>query len=71
MEHSFFGVKMQNVSLKTVYNELKSLKREIEIVKYAVIPEEKLSEKELKSIRKTQKEMESGKEKSFVEVFRN
>jgi hypothetical protein len=62
---------MQNVSLKTVYNELKSLKREIEIVKYAVIPEEKLSEKELKSIRKTQKEMESGKEKSFVEVFRN
>lgn len=57
------------VTLNMLYNELKLLKRDIETVKYALIPEEKISTKELNEIRAIRKEMESGKEKSFKEVF--
>ena len=58
-----------SITMETLYREIKDLKKDLETVKYALIPEEKLSAKELGEIRKTRKEMESGKEKGFEEVF--
>jgi hypothetical protein len=60
---------MAAVTMELIYKELKNLKNEVETVKYALIPEEKISAKELAQIRKIKKEMEAGKEKSFKEVF--
>lgn len=60
---------MSEVTMEAIYKELQILKNDIETVKYALIPEEKISENELKEIKKIRKEMESGKEKSFKEVF--
>lgn len=55
--------------MELLYKELKDLKNEVETVRYALIPEEKVSAKELAQIRKIKKEMEAGKEKSFKEIF--
>ena len=58
-----------SITMETLYKEIKSLRKDIDTVKHALIPEEKVSAKELAEIRKTKKEMEAGKEKSFEEVF--
>ena len=58
-----------HVTMDTLYRELKVLKKDVETVKYALIPEEKVSALEIKEIGKIKKEMESGKEKSFEDVF--
>ncbi|MEK6972441.1 MAG: hypothetical protein AABW72_00135 [archaeon] len=60
---------MAEITLTQVYNELKVLQKEIEIMRFALIPEEKIDAKELARLKKTMAEMESGKEKSFKEVF--
>lgn len=57
------------ITMETIYKELKTLRKDIETVKHAIIPDEKVSAKELAELRKTRKEMESGKEKPFREVF--
>jgi hypothetical protein len=64
-----FSVVMAAVTMELIYKELKDLKNEVETVKYALIPEEKVSAKELAQIRKIKKEMEAGKEKSFKQIF--
>ncbi len=58
-----------SITMETLYREIRDLKKEVETVKHALIPEEKVSAKELGEIRKTRKEMKAGKEKSFEEVF--
>lgn len=58
-----------SITMETLYREIRSLRKDIDAVKHALIPEEKVSAKELGEIRKTRKEMEVGKEKSFEEVF--
>ncbi|MFH1587892.1 MAG: hypothetical protein ABIA76_00965 [Candidatus Diapherotrites archaeon] len=60
---------MTTATLNAVYRELQFLRREIEIVKHALIPEEKISAKELNEIRKIRNEMESGKEKTLKEII--
>lgn len=62
-------IKMANVTMEMLYKEIKSLKKEVETVKSALIPEEKVSSKELAAIRATEREMLSGKEKSLKQVF--
>jgi len=57
------------ITIETLYREIRDLKKEVETVKHALIPEEKVSAKEIIGIRKTRKEMEAGKEKSLEEVF--
>ena len=57
------------ITIETLYKEIKDLKKDVETMKHALIPEEKVSAKELAEIRKARKEMESGKEKGFEEVF--
>jgi hypothetical protein len=51
---------MTEVSLEMVYRELKDLKKEIELIKFALVPEELLNEDEVKEILQIEKEMESG-----------
>ncbi len=62
---------MASATMERVYKELKSLRKDIDAVKHALIPEEKLSAKEVKEMGKIRKEMESGKEKDFGEIFDN
>ncbi len=57
------------VSLASIYREIKTLRRDVESVKDAIIPEERVSQKEMNELRKILKEMESGREKSFKEIF--
>ena len=59
----------KTITIEQLYHELKALKEDMEIVKHVLIPEEKISAKELEEIRNIKKEMESGKEKRFDEVF--
>ncbi|MBI5553308.1 MAG: hypothetical protein HY917_01055 [Candidatus Diapherotrites archaeon] len=61
---------MSNASITAVYEELKSLRKEVELVRNALIPEEEISQKEMREIRQTLKEMKAGKEKTFQEIFR-
>ncbi len=57
------------VSLRSIYTEIKSRRKDVEAVKEAIIPEERVSFKEMKELRKIAKEMEAGREKSFKEIF--
>ena len=56
-------------SMKTVYNELRELRKDVNKMKLAPIPEEKLSGNELKEIKRIVASMEKGKRKSFSEIF--
>ena len=47
------------VTLKMVYKELKDLRNELETVKFALIPEEKVSDSELAAIRAIKAEMKA------------
>ncbi len=58
----------ESASVAKVYEELKALRRDILEVRYALLPEVKISDKERKEMHKTIKEMRSGKEKSFFEM---
>ena len=51
---------MTEVSLEMVYRELKELKRELELIRFVLVPEETLSEDEIKEILQIEKEMEQG-----------
>ena len=51
----------QAVTMKTIYKELRELRNDVETVKHALIPTEKISAKELTKIRKIKREMEKGK----------
>lgn len=51
----------QAVTMKTIYKELRELRNEVETVKHALIPTERVSAKELAKIKKIRREMERGK----------
>lgn len=51
---------MTEVSLEMVYRELKELKKELELIRFVLVPEETLSEDEIKEILQIEKEMEQG-----------
>ncbi|KYK31448.1 MAG: hypothetical protein HXS48_05620 [Theionarchaea archaeon] len=51
---------MTEVSLEMVYRELKDLKKEVELIRLALIPEEIVDENEIKEILHIEKEMEQG-----------
>ncbi|MBI5884559.1 hypothetical protein HZB89_00505 [archaeon] len=60
---------MAEVTLQAIYSEMQELHKDIEIVKYTLLPKEKLSIKELSELKKIQAEMKAGKEKSFKDTF--
>jgi len=57
------------VTLDIVYRELLSLHRDVEALKGAAVPTEKISAKEREELAKIAKEMTAGKKHSFREVF--
>lgn len=48
------------VSLKSIYTEIKSLRRELELVKSALIPEVEINDEERAEIRKIRDEVKRG-----------
>ncbi len=57
-----------SVAISKVYDEIKTLRRDLLEVKYALLPVEKISAKERKELNRIFKEMESGEEKSFSHI---
>ncbi|MBI5553212.1 MAG: hypothetical protein HY917_00560 [Candidatus Diapherotrites archaeon] len=55
--------------METIYRELQAIRKDVNQMKLALIPVEKISEKERKQIRQTFREMEAGKEKALHEIF--
>ena len=53
-----------------IYSELKELKKEIELVRNILVPEEKISKQELKDILKIEKEMEKGEKISLEDALK-
>jgi CRISPR/Cas system-associated protein Csx1 len=61
---------MEEISLEMIYSELKELKKEIELVRNILVPEEKISKQELKDILKIEKEMERGEKISLEDALK-
>lgn len=55
--------------MQKLYSEVKALKNDLEYVKRVLVPEEKISLKELKELEKAKAEALSGKTYSLEEVF--
>ena len=47
-------------SLNSIYTEIKTLRREVELIRTALIPEEKVSEKDMAEILDIDKKMKRG-----------
>ena len=60
---------MEGITVKTIYEELKKLRNELTVVRYALIPEEEISAEELKDILRIDKEMEEGKRIKLEDVL--
>jgi hypothetical protein len=60
---------METVTMQKLYSEVKALKGDIEYMKRILVPEEKISLKELKELEKAKVEALSGKTFSLEEVF--
>jgi len=60
---------MAIVTLNLLYNELKCLHRDVEILKSAVIPVKELGKKEMLELDKIAAEMRTGKKYSLKEVL--
>lgn len=55
----FIG-EIMTVSLKTIYSEIKLLRREMNILRSALIPEEKISGKEIEELHQIEARMKKG-----------
>lgn len=61
---------MTDVSLEMVYRELKDLKKDIELIKSALVPEEMLNEEEVQEILQIEEEMKQGERIKLDDVFK-
>ena len=59
---------MEEVTMKTIYGELKELRNQLAVIRYALIPEEEISAEELKDILRIDKEMGEGKRIKLEDV---
>ena len=60
---------MSAVSLREVYSELQDLKKEVTLLRHALIPEEKISKKELEQLEQIKLEMEHGRRKRLEDII--
>ncbi len=51
---------MKTVTLEKIYQKIGKLEREIEEIKYSVLPVEKVSKKQFRELKKTSVEMQNG-----------
>jgi len=63
------GGSFAHVTLDMLYAELVSVHRDVETLKSAVIPVEKIGASERRELEAISKEMAAGKKHSFKEVF--
>ena len=61
---------MEDISLKMMYSELKELKKEIELMRNILIPEEEIDDQELEEIIKIEKEMKKGEKVSLEDILK-
>ncbi len=57
---SRFELAQTKASLSSIYAEIKTLRREVELIRTALIPEEKVSEEEMAEIRDIDTKMRRG-----------
>jgi len=60
---------MSEVSLDAVYSEIQELKKEITLIKRALIPEEKISAREMEELGRIKRKMEAGERKKLEDVL--
>jgi hypothetical protein len=60
---------LETVTMQKLYTEVRALKEDIEYMKKVLVPEEKISAKELKELEKAKAEALGGKTYSIEEVF--
>ena len=60
---------MGGITMETIYEELKELRNELTVIRYALIPEEEISAEELKDILRIDKKMEEGKRIKLEDVL--
>ena len=60
---------METVTMQKLYTEVRALKEDIEYMKKVLVPEERISGKELKELEKAKTEALSGKTHSIEDVF--
>jgi hypothetical protein len=60
---------MSAVSLREVYTELQDLKKEVTLLRHALIPEEKISKRELEELERIKKEMDHGQRKRLEDII--
>lgn len=61
---------MKDISLEMIYSELKELKKEIELMRNILIPEEEIDDQELEEIIKIEKEMKKGEKVSLEDILK-
>ena len=61
---------MEDISLKMMYSELKELKKEIELMRNILIPEEEIDDQELEEIIKIEKEMKKGEKVPLEDILK-
>lgn len=57
------------VTLEILYKEIKTLRKEVEVVRNALIPEEEISDEERAELHEIRKEVKSGKKFRLDEVL--
>lgn len=60
---------MSEVSLDAVYSELQDLKKDMALIKRALIPEETVTKAELEPINRIRKRMEKGERRKLEDVL--
>lgn len=61
---------MTEVSLEMVYRELKDLRKEVELIRLALVPEEIVDENEIKEILHIEKKMKQGEKITREDVLK-
>ncbi len=62
---------IMTVSLNTIYSEIKLLRREMEMLRSALIPEEKISAREIKELHQIEARMNQGEKIRLQDAMRN
>lgn len=60
---------MQQISLESIYNEIKIVKREVELIRSALIPEEDISNEERAELQEIREQMARGEKHRLDNVL--
>ena len=60
---------MQQASLNSIYDEIKTLRREVELIRSALIPEEEISDEERSELKEIRAKVKHGEKVRFDDVL--